>query len=241
VPSRRLPWLDEIDKNGDEHALKVALYARVSTADKDQNPETQLCILREYATNHSWEIYKEYVDYASGGFLFRPALDQLMKDASAHRFSAVLVLRIDRFGRSLLNFLLLLKELDKHGIRFLTSDGIDTSDPQKRFLMHVLGAAAEFERELISQRTKEGLARLKKEGAQLGRPRVEVDEQQVKQYRAQGYGYRKIGNILGVDYQVIYRLCKRFEKDISNNIPNPNENMTASKTPVFETRKEGDE
>jgi DNA invertase Pin-like site-specific DNA recombinase len=103
---------------------------------------------------HGWSIAEVYEDQISGGKASRPALDKLLADARARRFDVVCVYKLDRFGRSLQNCLTHLRTLEAHGIRFLAStQGIDTNraDPAGRFLLHILAAAAEFEREYDSR------------------------------------------------------------------------------------------
>ncbi len=78
--------------------MKVALYARVSTHDKDQDPENQLIKLRDFVQRHSWDIFKIYVDYASGAKTSRPAFDRMIKDGRARRFDVILIVRIDRLA-----------------------------------------------------------------------------------------------------------------------------------------------
>jgi len=129
-------------------SVKAAVYARVSTT--DQNCELQLNELREYIVRHGWENAGEYVDTGwSGAKASRPEFDKLMEDARKRRFDVVLVWKLDRFGRSLLNCKTALQQLQSNGVRFIaTSQNIDTdeSNPAARFLLHMLMAAAEFER-----------------------------------------------------------------------------------------------
>ena len=141
--------------------MRAAIYARVSTT--DQNCEMQLGELREYVRRHGWEIAGEYVDTGwSGAKASRPEFDRLMRDAAQRKFDAILCWKLDRFGRSLLHCKTALQQLQAHGVRFIaTSQNIDTdeSNPAARFLLHILMAAAEFERELIRERSLAGLKR----------------------------------------------------------------------------------
>jgi putative DNA-invertase from lambdoid prophage Rac len=140
--------------------MKVAIYIRVSTA--DQNNELQRRELQEYAERHGWGIPQIYEDTVSGAKANRPGLDRLMADASGRKIDTVLCWKLDRFGRSLLDCLANLRELDTHGVRFIAiTQALDTDNrnPASKFLLHVLGAAAEFERELIRERSSAGRAR----------------------------------------------------------------------------------
>lgn len=185
--------------------MKVALYARVSKADDSQNPENQVMRLREYADAQGWEVYGEpYIDYASGADAFRPALNRMMNDARAHRFVVVLVVKIDRIARSAVNLLNLLKDLESRGVGFeCTDQPISTNESTGRFLVTVLGAVAELERELISERTKAGLARAVAQGKRLGHPPIDIDVARVRALRGMGWSYRQIAQEFGVSHQTI--------------------------------------
>src|ERR1700689_1520776 len=120
--------------------LSTAIYARVSTS--DQHCENQLRELREYVTRHGWKIAGEYVDTGfSGSKASRPALDKLMADAAKRKFDCVVVWKLDRFGRSVLNLSQQLAALTSFGVRFVaTTQGLDTdqSNPTASLLLHIL-------------------------------------------------------------------------------------------------------
>lgn len=151
---------------------RVAVYARVSTEDKGQNPETQLLPLREHAASRGWEVI-EYVDHASARDLRgRRRWRQLLADARDRRVDLVLVWKLDRFARSALDALQWLEQLDRYGVGFkiLTQD-IDTTTSSGRLVFTVLAAVAEMEREIIRERVKAGMDRARSENRQLGRPK----------------------------------------------------------------------
>lgn len=149
---------------------KVAIYARVSTQDK-QDPEVQLVKLREFAAARGWEIYQEYIDRASGADPNRPALDNMLKDARNRRFHAVLIVRLDRITRSIINLLNTLQMLDKWSVSLVCVDQpIETNSPTGRLMIHILAALAEFERELIRERVKDGMEKARRNGKHIGRP-----------------------------------------------------------------------
>ena len=152
---------------------RVALYARVSTKNNGQNPETQLVALREYARNRGLEISEEYVDVGvSGSKDRRPALDRMMKDARARKIDAVLVTRFDRFARSTRHLVTALEEFQALGVDFVSlGESINTSTPVGKMIFTVLGAVAELERSLIKERIALGLDHARKEGKPHGRPR----------------------------------------------------------------------
>ena len=184
--------------------MKVALYARVSKADDSQDPENQLMRLRAYATERGWEIFDEYVDMASGADANRPDLDRMVSDAMRRRFGLVLTTKIDRVARSTPNLYSLLSKLDGRGIKFdCTDQDISTNTPTGKLLLAVLAGVAEFERDLIRERTKAGLARARAQGKQLGTPKKDVDLERVLALRGQGKSLREIGKALGVSHQTI--------------------------------------
>jgi DNA invertase Pin-like site-specific DNA recombinase len=155
--------------------MKVALYARVSTDDKEQNPETQLLALRNFCTDMEWEISGEYVDMARAkDYKRRLQWQQLRKDARMRKFKIVLVFRLDRAFRSVRECLNTLEEWKERGIAFksLREDVIDTSSSMGNFMIQVLAAVAELESSMISDRVTAGMARAKSQGKQLGRPPV---------------------------------------------------------------------
>src|SRR5215831_9047893 len=194
--------------------MRAAIYARVSTT--DQNCELQLTELREYILRHKWENVGEYIDTGwSGAKASRPEFDRLMHDAGRRRFDVVLCWKLDRFGRSVVNCISALQQLKAHGVRFIaTSQNIDTdeSNPASRFLLHMLMAAAEFERELIRERATAGLTRYRQQysagivgketrsrsgkNLPVGRPRRIFDREKVRELRAHGLSPRKIAAMM---------------------------------------------
>jgi DNA invertase Pin-like site-specific DNA recombinase len=152
---------------------RCALYGRVSTNNGHQDPEMQLAELREYAARRGLTITGEYVDHVSGSKESRPSLNKLMQDAHCRKFDAVLVWKIDRWGRSLKHLVTSIADLDAYGVAFMSlRDNLDLSTPSGRLMMQLLGAMAEFERSLIVERVKAGLRNARSKGKQLGRPRL---------------------------------------------------------------------
>src|SRR5450755_2840994 len=178
---------------------RVALYARVSTLN-NQDPEMQLAELREYAGRRGWEIIEEFTDQGvSGCKESRPALNRLMADACRRRFDAVLVWKIDRFGRSLKHLVNALAELAALGVAFISlRDNLDLSTPSGRLMFQIIGAMAEFERALIQERVRAGIRNAQAKGKRLGRPRVVVDALRVATLRARGDSWSQIQATLGV-------------------------------------------
>ena len=171
---------------------RVAVYARVSTQ-RDQNPEMQLRELRQYAERRGWLVAGEYVDHISGSKDSRPHLNRLMADAHQRRFDAVVVWKIDRFGRSLKHLVTALADLAAYGVAFVSlRDNLDLSTPSGRLMFHVVAAMAEFERELIRERVRAGLANARAKGKRLGRRRVSVDSASVARLRAEGHSWAEV-------------------------------------------------
>lgn len=182
-------------------SLKAVIYARVSTT--DQNCEMQVRELREYAERRGWEVSAEYVDTGwSGAKASRPELDRLMKDARQRRFDCVMVWKLDRWGRSLIQSLQSVQELASMGIRFIAiTQNIDTdqSNPMSRFMLHIFGAFAEFEREIIRERTLAGVRQAKSKGKVIGRPKRVFRRDEVARLRdVEGLSWRAIAQRLGV-------------------------------------------
>jgi DNA invertase Pin-like site-specific DNA recombinase len=178
---------------------RVALYARVSTL-HNQDPEMQLSELREYAARRGWEIVEEFTDQGvSGGKESRPALNLLMADACRRRFDAILVWKIDRFGRSLKHLVNALAELAALGVAFISlRDNLDLSTPSGRLMFQIIGAMAEFERALIQERVRAGLRNARAKGRRLGRPRVIVDVSKIASLRALGRSWAQIKDEIGI-------------------------------------------
>ena len=150
---------------------RAAIYARVSTL--DQEPENQLAELRQYTAARGWTA-TEYVDQGvSGAKERRPALDQVIADARRRRFDVLVCWRLDRLGRNLKHLVTLLDELQALGVAFVSlGEGIDCTTPAGRLQLHILAALAEFERSRIAERVHAGLARARRQGKRLGRPRL---------------------------------------------------------------------
>jgi DNA invertase Pin-like site-specific DNA recombinase len=177
----------------DRPIIRIALYARVSTLN-NQDPEMQLAELREYAGRRGWQIVEEFTDQGvSGCKESRPALNRMMSDACRRRFDAILVWKIDRFGRSLKHLVNALAELASLGVAFVSlRDNLDLSTPSGRLMFQIIGAMAEFERALIQERVRAGLRNARAKGRILGRPRVIVDASRIASLRAQGRSWSEI-------------------------------------------------
>ena len=209
--------------------LKVAAYTRVSTP--DQNPELQLQELRDYANRQDWDVVETYHDVISGTKARRPCLDRLMSDARLRKFDCVCVWKLDRFGRSLVDCLSNMQALETHGVRFIAvTQGLDTDqrNPVSRFMLQVLGAAAEFERSLTLERSQAGQARYRRdyEAGKVGktvhsrsgknvpphRPRRIFDRDKVCMLREQGFSLRQIAERMNLGLGTVTRTLEKRSK-----------------------------
>lgn len=193
--------------------MKSAIYARVSTT--DQTNTIQVRELKEYVQRRGWDVAGVYQDKMSGKAASRPGLNQLMADARFRKFDTVLVLKLDRFGRSLVHCVGAIQELQTLGIRFIAiSQGLDTdkSNPTSQLLMHILAAVAQFERELIHERVSAGMRAAKthgtKTGNAIGRPRRVFDRQEVLRLRAAGLSIESVACQMRIGVGTVVRVLK---------------------------------
>lgn len=194
--------------------MKAALYARVSTTDKGQDPDLQLRELRRYAEARGWQIAGEYVDVGqSGAKDRRPELDRLMDDARKRRVDLVLVWKLDRFGRSLRHLVNSLGELDALGVGFVSfSESIDLTTPAGRLMCHLLAAFAQFERDLIRERVKAGISNARAKGKAHGRRSVfpETRLQDLADMRGRGMSIRAIAEALGASTGCVHQTLRKL-------------------------------
>jgi len=174
--------------------MKVALYARVSIFNGQQDPDLQLRELREYCARRGWQVFNDYVDHASGAKDKRNALDRMLAEAHRRQFDAVVVWMFVRFARSVSHLLRALETFPALGIEFVSlSEQVDTSTPTGKMIFTVLGAVAELERSIIVERVKAGLRNARAKRKRLGRPRVPVSIAKIREMRAEGLTLREIG------------------------------------------------
>jgi len=195
--------------------LTAAIYARVST--DDQNTDMQLAEVRGYAARMGWDTL-EFVDKGISGMKrSRPGLDACMEAARLKKVDAVLVWKLDRFGRSLSNLIENILLLDGYGVRFIgVTQGIDTDqkNPTSRLMIHILGAVAEFERSMIVDRVRSGMASAKRAGKHCGRPVKIWRRDKALELRRQGLSNREIAVKMGVSEASIRRALKSATKGL---------------------------
>ena len=185
---------------------RTAIYARVST--NDQHPENQLLDLRRYASERGWEIQGEYIDKGiSGSRDRRPELDRLMDAARKRKFSVLLVWRFDRFARSVRHLVVALEELSALGIAFVSyQENIDTATPMGKAMFTIVSAMAELERNVLIERVRAGMARAKKDGKHVGRPRQgDASVEDMLTLQGKGLSQREIAGRLKVSRAYVSR------------------------------------
>jgi DNA invertase Pin-like site-specific DNA recombinase len=189
----------------------AALYARVST--DQQTTENQLKELRAVARRMGWKLDGEFIDHGVSGAKGRdqrPAFDRMLKAATRREFDVIMAWSVDRLGRSLQHLVAFLGDIHASGIDlYLHQQGLDTSTPSGRMMFQMCGVFAEFERAMIQERVKAGLARARAQGKKLGRPTVGPSvERAIQKARSKGLGMKKIARQLGVGTGTVQRVLK---------------------------------
>jgi len=193
---------------------RAALYVRVST--DRQTVENQLRELRQIAERRGWEVVKEFDDAGisgSKGRNDRPGLDEMLKDAQRRRFDVVMAWAIDRLGRSLIDLLGTIQQLETCGVDlYLDQQAIDTTTPTGRLMFQITGAFAEFERSMIRQRIRAGLRRAVEAGKQLGRPKIDPAlERRIQSQLRAGKGMLAIARECKVGTGTVQRIAREME------------------------------
>ena len=187
---------------------RAAFYLRVST--DGQTTENQRLILEQVAERAGWEVVEVYEDHGVSGAkgrAQRPAFDRLCQDATRRKFDVIMVWSVDRLGRSLQDLVGFLAELHAVNVDlFLHQQGVDTTTPAGKAMFQMMGVFAEFERAMIQDRVKAGLARAKANGKRLGRPVVASDsvKASVVKARDDGQSIRMIAKATGVSVGTVH-------------------------------------
>lgn len=180
---------------------KIALYTRVSTGKQDTKLQREKLI--KYCESRGYGVHKIYDEKKSGASTSnRPQFKQLMEDAQKGLFDAVLVTKLDRFGRSLKDLVTSMETLKKSDVAFIsTNDNIDTSTNTGRFMFHILCSVAEFERSIIIERIVEGRERADRYGSKSGlpchRPRMDIDMEKAEEYLGMGLSVSGVSKLVG--------------------------------------------
>ncbi len=187
--------------------MRTALYARVSTSDKGQDPEMQLRELREFCQRRDWTISGEYVDVGvSGSKDSRPELNRLVADAKRRKLDAILVWKLDRFGRSLKHLVNSLAEFESLGVAFISlKESLDLTTPAGRLMFGIISAMAEFERDLIRERVRAGIANRRAKGFRVGRKPILLDAGRLATMRSDKKSIREIALTLGCSPSLVHK------------------------------------
>ncbi len=199
----------------DNKEFRTAIYCRVSTADKGQNPDLQLIPLRDYCKARGWTVVSEYIDRGvSGAKERRPQLDKLMNMAKKRQVDCIVVWKLDRWGRSLKHLINSLAELQSIGVSFVSySENIDLSTPAGKMMFHVIGAMSEFERSLIVERVRAGMAVARLRGQQIGRTPTpqHVIKKVIDVFQAEHLSVREISKKTETPRSTVFRIIQDFK------------------------------
>lgn len=195
---------------------RAAIYARVSTA--DQTTENQLLRLREVAARAGWEIVQTFTETASGASRSRPALDAMMAQAARRRFDVVMAWDVSRLGRSLRDLVDLFETFRALKVDlYLDQQALDTSTPAGRLVMQMNAVYAEFERAMIVERTKAGLALARARGVHCGRPPASDGlTEAIRALRFQNIGMDRIAKELRCGKGLVQRICTEMKEEADN-------------------------
>src|SRR5499433_971632 len=198
--------------------MRAAIYLRVSTTEQTtDNQERELRAAAERMGHIVVEVYADNGISGSKGRGKRPAFDRLHRDAARRRFDVIMAWSVDRLGRSLQDLVGFLSEL--HALKidlYLHQQGLDTATPAGKAMFQMLGVFAEFERAMIAERVRAGLARARGEGKRLGRPPITpaVEKRIREALAAPGRpGVRVIAKRFGVNPGTVQRISRPFQHD----------------------------
>jgi len=200
-------------RNG--RSKRCVIYARVST--RDQEPKTQLRELDRVAKARGFLVTHRLIEYETGAKLDRPELKLLMDLARRREIDVVLVWRFDRFARSVQQLLDALTNFRSWGVDFISlNDPVDTTTPSGELVFTIFAAIAAFERQLIGDRVRAGLARAREEGKHLGRPALSVETiEGIRALHRQGVSNRRAATELGVSEAVVRKYAASISRSKS--------------------------
>jgi len=197
----------------------VGIYNRVSTGKQEESLEEQKRLNIEWCKEKKYEIAKEYDEIISGGKKDRPKFQKMLEDVKNRKFDAVVVQKLDRFSRSVIDLVTTMEILKEHKIDFISIiDNIETVTPQGKLVFHIMAALAEFERHLISQRTKVGIERAKREGKICHRPRKEVNLDRVVELYDKGINFTEIAATQKVSTVTLWKRIREANLKIGKKI-----------------------
>ncbi len=188
--------------------MRVGLYARVSTHDQQTLP-MQLKQMKEYIKNRKWKLIIEFQEIGSGAKT-RPKREELLKMARRREIDAILVWKLDRFGRSLADLITTLNELRDVGVVFVSlTESLDFSTPSGRAMAGMLSTFAEFERDIIRERVKAGIANAREHGKPHGRPKTaSLKKDEIQILKASGLNNSQIAKKLKISRSSVINQLK---------------------------------
>ena len=188
--------------------FRVGLYARVSTQDQQTLP-MQLAAMRDYAKRRGWIVATESKEVGSGAKM-RPLREELLKAARRRELDCIVVWRLDRWGRSLLDLIGTLEELTHLGVGFVSlSEALDMTTPSGRALAGMLSVFAAFERAILRDRVRAGIAAARKAGKAHGRPiTIQKHLPEIRRLHAAGTSKREIAKRLKIARTSVRRLLE---------------------------------
>ena len=191
--------------------MNVGLYARVSTYDQNTLP-MQMQAMRKYVKNREWSIVFEIKDTGSGASK-RPARELLLKAARRREIDIIIVWRLDRWGRSVTDLLNTLQELIQLDVGFISiTEALDLTTAAGRAMAALLAVFAEFEREILRERVKAGIAHARQQGKPHGRPLTAAKKSdQVKRLSKQGFSKSEIARKLEISRTSVRRMLEKNE------------------------------
>lgn len=188
--------------------MRVGIYARVSTHDQQTLP-MQIKKMREYAKNRDWEVVEEIKEVGSGAKV-RPQREELLKKARQRKIDGIIVWKLDRFGRSLADLITTLNELREMNVAFVSlTEALDLSTPSGRAMAGMLSTFAEFERDIIRERVKAGIADARAKGKPHGRPATAAKKKaEVLKLKKEGRNNSEIARKLKISRGSVINLLK---------------------------------
>ncbi len=204
--------MDTLTKN---KIIRAALYARVSTSDKGQNPALQLTPLVEYCEQRGWHVIGQFVDIGVSGVQSkRPELDRLLDHARKRKLDVICVWKLDRFGRSMKHLINTLEELQELGVSFVSyMESLDFTSATGKLMFNILAAFSQFERDIIAERVRAGMAVAKAKGVKIGR-KVTAPvylAQIIAAYENGKLSIRQIANKIRIPKSTVQRTLKRYK------------------------------
>ena len=190
--------------------MRVGIYARVSTQDQQTLP-MQLETMREYAAKRGWTVKHEIEEIGSGAKT-RPKREELLRLARQRKVDVIIVWRLDRWGRSLADLIVSLKELTEIGVGFVSlTETLDLTTPSGRAMAGMIAVFAEFERDILRERVKAGIVHARSEGKAHGRPATAAaKESEVKKLQKKGLNNSEISRKLKISRRSVIRVLNKI-------------------------------